>query len=66
MSRGVSTVKELWTEWHHGPTNQPSIKYLEKLYDTQWGQSTKEAKFFSRRLCVIKYVCGIVSRELFF
>ncbi|OWY93979.1 hypothetical protein PHMEG_00036432 [Phytophthora megakarya] len=64
MSRGVSTVRELWAEWHHGLTNQRPIQYLENTYGTQWRQSTKEAKFFSRRLCVIKYVRSLVSNGL--
>ncbi|OWZ15572.1 hypothetical protein PHMEG_00010762 [Phytophthora megakarya] len=64
MSRGVSTVKELWTEWHDGIANQPSIQHLENTYGTKWRQSSKEAKFYSRTLCVINYVHTLVSGGL--
>eukprot|EP00644_Phytophthora_capsici_P019256 jgi/Phyca11/132436/e_gw1.166.12.1 len=56
MSRGISTVRQLWTEWHYGLANQPTIEYLEKTFGTKWRSSAKESKFFSRRLQVIKYV----------
>jgi hypothetical protein len=61
MSRGVNTVRELWTEWHKGLANQPSIEALERSYGTKWRSSVKENKFFSRRLYVIKYVRGLVQ-----
>lgn len=64
MSRGVSTVRQLWTEWHEGIANQPSIESLERMYGTKWRSSTRESKFFSRRLYVIKYVRCLVRRGL--
>ncbi|ETK81687.1 hypothetical protein L915_12829 [Phytophthora nicotianae] len=32
MSRGISTVKELWAEGHDGVADKPSIEYLETTY----------------------------------
>ncbi|OWY99819.1 hypothetical protein PHMEG_00029119 [Phytophthora megakarya] len=64
MGRGGSSVKELWAEWHDGIANQPSIQHLENTYGTKWRQSSNEAKFYSRRLCVINYVHTLVSSGL--
>ncbi|OWZ21000.1 hypothetical protein PHMEG_0004521 [Phytophthora megakarya] len=64
MSRRVSTVRELWTEWHDGLANQPSIESLERSYGTKWRSSTSESKFFSRRLFVVKYVRVLVQDGL--
>ncbi|KUF78719.1 Acyl-CoA synthetase family member 2 [Phytophthora nicotianae] len=62
MSRGVSTVRELWTEWHVGLSNRPSIESLEKKYGRKWRLSSKESKFYSRRHCVIKYVRFLINQ----
>eukprot|EP00644_Phytophthora_capsici_P007056 jgi/Phyca11/63351/gw1.22.607.1 len=56
MSRRISTVRELWPEWHVGLSNQPSVDCLDKQYGRKWRMSSKEAKFYCRRHCVIKYV----------
>ncbi|EGZ06782.1 hypothetical protein PHYSODRAFT_530039 [Phytophthora sojae] len=64
MSRRVSTVHELWTEWHHGLASQPSIEYLVETFGTKWRASSKEAKFFSRRRCVINHVRRLVNGGL--
>ncbi|OWZ22012.1 Short-chain dehydrogenase [Phytophthora megakarya] len=49
MNRKITSVRELWEEWHHGLMHQPSVEYLETKYGTKWRSSTKESKFFSRR-----------------
>lgn len=64
MSRGVYTVRDLWAEWHDGLSGQPSVEYLENNFGRKWRLSAKEAKFFSRRLVVIKYVRSLISRGL--
>lgn len=64
MSRGISTVSELWTEWHVGLSTHPSIEYLDQTYGCKWRSSSKEAKFYSRRHYVIKYVRSLVNRGL--
>eukprot|EP00644_Phytophthora_capsici_P001915 jgi/Phyca11/107611/e_gw1.14.463.1 len=62
MSRGISNVRELWTEWHQGLSNGPSIEQLENQYGRKWRLSSKESKYFSRRLCIIKYVRAMVAQ----
>eukprot|EP00644_Phytophthora_capsici_P008465 jgi/Phyca11/111313/e_gw1.20.201.1 len=64
MSRRISTVRELWSEWRVGLSNQPSVDCLDKQYGRKWRMSSKEARFYSRRHCVIKYVRYLIDQGL--
>ncbi|OWZ10042.1 hypothetical protein PHMEG_00017168 [Phytophthora megakarya] len=57
----ISSVQDLWTEWHEGVMNLPSIEYLETTFITKQRSSAQESKFFSRRLYVINYVRKLVN-----
>ncbi|OWZ04257.1 Short-chain dehydrogenase [Phytophthora megakarya] len=64
MSRRVTTVRELWTEWHVGLCGCPSVEFLENTCGRKWRLSSKKAKYFSRRHRVIRYVQSLLNRDL--
>jgi len=57
MSRGIETVREVWDEWTVGLTPfLPSVEQMDKKHGTKWRNSTKERKFYSNRLVIIREI----------
>jgi hypothetical protein len=68
MSRDITTVQELWTEWHTGLHGKRSIQSLNHEYGSKWRMAPKERKFYSRRLTIIDAVtkrarCNNVAQD---
>jgi hypothetical protein len=63
MSRAVTTVAELWKEWHEGLASNPSVEEMEEKFGRKWRATSKESKFFSRRKTIIDYVKQVVSTQ---
>lgn len=53
MSRVVSSLMDLWTEWHVGLGSNPSVKSLEQTYGAKWRKEPKETKYFHRRKKIV-------------
>ncbi|TGZ78279.1 hypothetical protein EX30DRAFT_162262 [Ascodesmis nigricans] len=62
LSRAISTVQELWTEWEHGLKGSPSVKSLEAKYGPAWRKSQAERKFYSRRKVIIDEVKKLIDQ----
>lgn len=57
MSRGIETVREVWDEWTVGLSpSLPSVEQMDKKHGTKWRNSTKERKFYSNRLVIIREI----------
>jgi hypothetical protein len=54
MNRYLSTVSELWTEWHQGIGSCPSVAFMDTTYGTKWRSG--ESKFYLRRKLIIEHV----------
>jgi ribosomal protein S19E (S16A) len=63
MSRSLTSVSELWKEFHEGIAGNPSIQSLEERYGNTWRKSSSDSKFFSKRRLIIEKVLDIVQKE---
>lgn len=42
LSRSITTVHEVWREWHDGLyPGTPAVKHLEEKYHARWRNSNK-------------------------
>ena len=62
MSRGVSTIGELWKEWTVGLGALPSVEQREAKYGTSWRPGS-ESKWFNRRKVIIGRVKAVMQAE---
>jgi transcriptional activator of glycolytic enzymes GCR1 len=56
LSRGTTTIMDLWKEWTVGLGRQPSVEDLEERWGSLWwmvpsSSSTLGARWLSQRLC---------------
>jgi len=55
MSRGISTVTDLWREWTVGLGGGPSIQMLEETRGSSWCEGN-ERRFYNRRKIIINKI----------
>jgi hypothetical protein len=54
LDRSVTTVVELWDEWHYGRGGKPPINELNERFGAQWRLTDRT--FYSRRLRLIQAI----------
>lgn len=63
LSRGIRSVRELWTEWHVGIGGGYAVSELERKFGAKWCGSD-ERRFFNRRRKIIDLVrCGAAAND---
>ena len=56
MSRQVTTVAQLYTEWFTGLGDKPSVVQMGRQFGTKWRSQNKDKVFYSVRKTIIDHV----------
>ncbi|KAI3633127.1 hypothetical protein MIR68_009202 [Amoeboaphelidium protococcarum] len=64
MSRGLSTVQDVWREYKEGIGGNPSVESLEQQFGAKWRSKDSERKHFSRRLVIYKFIQSKIDSGL--
>jgi len=60
LSRGTTTITDLWNEWTVGLGGQPSVEDLDERWGSRWRHGA-EFQFYSRRKVVVTEIKRLVA-----
>jgi hypothetical protein len=61
LSRNLTTVHEVWTEYSCGIGCNPAVKDLEITFGTKWRKAPKEQRYFCRRSILYHKIQQLIS-----